>query len=283
MIDRFHRRAEQTGARIVHCAGFDSIPSDLGVFMLAEEMERRHGRKLGRVRCRVGPVRGGFSAGTLASIAGVLGAMKRPELRRVFADPYALNPEGAPRGPDENERLAPEKDEETGRWTAPFIMSSVNTRIVRRSNALLGQKYGESFSYQEAMNTGRGAGGLALAAAISAGVSTVSVAAVTLPDSWIERLLPKSGEGPSAEKQARGFFRLKLFAEGLTGTVEGKGDPGYSQTAKMLAETALCLALDPAAAKGGILTPAAAMGQALLERLRRAGMGFSVAVSGSAG
>lgn len=282
MVDRFHARAEQTGARIVHASGFDSIPSDLGVLMVAEHMERVHGKKLGLVRQRVTKLNGGASGGTFASMFEILKAAKSREVRRIIGDPYALVPKDFPRGKDRNEPFKPEKDGDRGRWTGPFIMASFNTRIVRRSNALLGGKYGPSFSYEEKMDTGAGAGGYLRAAGLAAGLGAFAAAASTpILRPIVQRLLPKPGEGPSKENRERGSFRFNFFAESDDGaskveaTVAGKGDPGYAATARMLGEAAMCLAKDSLPERGGILTPATAMGFSLIERLRRAGMTFS--------
>lgn len=282
MIDRFHARAEQTGARIVHASGFDSIPSDLGVLMVAEHMERVHGKKLGRVRQRVTKLNGGASGGTFASMFEILKAAKAPEVRRIIGDPYAFSPKDFPRGKDRNEPFKPEKDGDRGRWTGPFIMASFNTRVVRRSNALFGGKYGPSFAYEEKMDAGAGFGGWMKATAISVGLGAFAGAASTpVLRPIVQSLLPKPGEGPSKEQRERGSFRYNFFADSDDGaakveaTVSGKGDPGYAATARMLGEAAMCLAKDSLPARGGILTPATAMGFSLIERLRRAGMVFS--------
>jgi short subunit dehydrogenase-like uncharacterized protein len=277
MIDQFHERAVQSGARIVHCCGFDSIPSDLGTLMMAEYAERVQKKKVDKVRMRVMSMRGGVSGGTVASMLGIFEAAKDKKIRGILGDPYSLLPKGAPRGPDKNDNFTPHKDEDRGRWTGPFIMASVNTRIVRRSNALLGYRYGDDFSYEEATDTGRGASGWMRSTAMTAALGAFAATA-TLPgfSALYGKILPQPGEGPSKEKRESGSFRFQFFADGATGTVAGRGDPGYAATSCMLGEASLCLANDALSSDGGILTPASAMGFTLIERLKKAGMTFEV-------
>jgi short subunit dehydrogenase-like uncharacterized protein len=280
MIDRFHSRAGETGARIVHCCGFDSIPSDLGALMVADHLEKKHGQKAARINMRVAGLRGGFSGGTVASLFGLLRAAKDKKVRRVLGDPYSLIPEEAERGRDKNEPFKPEKDPDRGRWTAPFLMAAVNTKIVRRSAAMLGR----SFAYEEKMELGRGPRGFFRASTVAFGMAAV-IGTAALPGfgALYEKLAPKPGEGPAKEDRERGYFRFEFFGEGdgvpparAFGTVSAQGDPGYAATSRILGEAALCLALDPLPSRGGVLTPAVAMGFTLIERLRRAGLVFDV-------
>jgi short subunit dehydrogenase-like uncharacterized protein len=290
-IDRHHVRAQETGARIVHSCGFDSIPSDLGVFMLHAHA-RAQGESLSWVKYFVGESKGGMSGGTIASMLNLLELMKKdPSVRRLMASPYALDP-GGPRfsGPDGRDQRGVKWDPDIEMWTGPFLMAGINTRIVRRSNTLLDHAYGSSFRYSEAMSFGRGPKGLARASAFTAGLGTIAVVSQVDPlRAMLERRLPAPGEGPSKELREKGFFVIRLVAEArgengraprrLTGRIEGKSDPGYGETAKMLGESALCLAFDGAELSrgGGVLTPASAMGKPLLGRLRRAGMVFDAA------
>jgi len=278
-VDRLHDRAVKNGARIVHCCGFDSVPSDLGVWMLHEHFRERHGRRLARARFYLARVAGGFSGGTVASLLGVLEQAARDRsLRRLLANPYALNPEGERSGPDGPDQLGARHDERLGRWTAPFVMAAINTRVVRRTNALLGYPYGRDFRYGEVTLTRgrRQALGLALT------VNAVMLAGWFAPTRWLlRRWAPQPGQGPSAEAREKGFFEVWLDGESegdpalkVRVRVRGEHDPGYAETSRMLAESALCLALDRPASPGGILTPAACMGTRLLERLRAAGMTF---------
>lgn len=285
MADAHHTAAEQRGARIVHCCGFDSIPSDLGVLMMQEHAIARFGKPCQAVRFFLGENKGGLSGGTVASMLALLDEARRDRaVRRVLGDPYALDPPGGKRGKDGSDQHGVGHDPDVG-WTGPFVMAAVNTRIVRRSNALLGYRYGEDFRYAEAMSFPPGPRGLAWASAVTAGVASFAVGATVAPlRKLIDARLPQPGSGPSREARERGYFKVRLFgtfAHGsgpkLLGEVTGHNDPGYGETAKMLGESALCLARDPAPAlRGGVLTPASAMGLRLVERLRDAGMGFEM-------
>lgn len=282
MVDRFHERAEETGARIVHCCGFDSIPSDLGTLMLADHLEREHGRTLARVRFRVGKMKGGASGGTIASAFEVMEAARDRRIRAMLVDPYALVP--ARRGEGGRERMGFGKDDDRGRWTGPFVMAVVNAKIVRRSNALMKWRYGRDFEYEEAVDVGRGAGGFVRSVGLSAGLAAATgIASRPAGRKLLNRFVPQPGEGPSQEQRERGMFRIHLFGESdgdppipVRGLVAGVQDPGYGETAKMLSESGLCLARDDLPKRGGVLTPASAMGMTLVERLRRAGMTFEV-------
>ncbi len=288
MIEQHHARAGVTGARIVHCCGFDSIPSDLGTLLIQGYMRERHGGRCARVKCAVGPLKGGMSGGSIASmIALVREASRDRRARRLLTDPYALDPERGEPGPDRPEGLGVHWDRDFGRWTGPFLMAAVNTRIVRRTNALLGYAYGRDFRYEETMCFRAGPRGLLGASAVSAATAGAFGALAVPPlRALLEKtLLPHPGEGPSKEQRDRGFFTLHFVGIGdahdgapspkVSATVRGTSDPGYGETAKMLAESAVCLALDASIASGGgVLTPAACMGTRLVERLRAVGMTF---------
>jgi short subunit dehydrogenase-like uncharacterized protein len=287
MIDRHHERARATGARIVHTCGFDSIPSDLGAWALQQEMIARTGRPAHRITALFGETTGGFSGGTIASgLQLAAEAEAEPEVRRLLADPYALDPE--PRGP-----RPPAPDEASIGWdrklrvfTVPFLMAQVNTRVVRRSHALAGFPWGEGFVYREVMSTPGSARGAVMAAGIAGGLGGIAFALKRRRlRELLARRLPQPGEGPSRERREHGRWKLRLIGEaGANGAAEtliyiagDRADPGYGSTSKMLGESALCLALDPLTSAGGVLTPSVAMGGALLDRLRRAGLTFAVA------
>lgn len=279
MIDAHHDEAQRTGARIVHCCGYDSIPSDLGTLMVQEAFKARHGRYASQVKMAAVDMRGAFSGGTIASMLNIVDEMKsNPSLRKILGDPYALNPAGI-RGPDKGDQTGARFDKDLAMWTAPFIMAAVNTRVVRRSHALLGLPWGSDFRYSEVMGTGEGPKGLARAVSVAGGLLTF-VGSLSLPFTrpFVEKKLPAPGEGPSAEAREKGRFKTVLLALGdgdsLRGVVADNRDPGYGSTAVMLSEAALCLAFDGATldSGGGILTPATAMGMTLVERLRKAGM-----------
>jgi short subunit dehydrogenase-like uncharacterized protein len=288
VIDRCHARAAETGARLVPCSGFDSIPSDLGVFLLHEHFARR-GERLGRARFLMGTAKGAFSGGTAASMVNLMESATRDRaVRRVLGDPYALSPDPSKdRGPDGGDPRGIGHDDDARTWTAPFVMAAINTRVVRRTNALLDFPYGRDFRYEEVMGTGDGPAGLLRAATVTAGMGAVLALAATTPTRRVlQRFLPKSGEGPSRRDRETGFFKVRIlgWAAGQPRPsavchVEGTNDPGYGETAKMLGESALLMLETRTATegkRGGVWTPASAFGSALAERLRAAGMRWDV-------
>jgi short subunit dehydrogenase-like uncharacterized protein len=276
--------ARAGGARIVHACGYDSIPSDLAVLLLHERAAADGGGELGRVR-HVASVRGGLSGGTLDTIRGQIAAARRdPAARRLAADPFALSPDRAaePATPQPPSAGRPARDPD-GTWTAPFVMAPFNTRVVRRSNALLGWAYGRGLRYGEVMGCGRGVAGAARAVAATAGLGAL-LAALSVP--LLDRVLPAPGSGPGAAARERGWFRSVVDATTADGRryrarVAGRGDPGYAATAVMFGQTALALALDGERLpdRAGSLTPATALGGVLVERLRAAGHTYDVAVA----
>ena len=284
MIDAHHEEAAKTGARIVHCCGYDSVPSDLGTLMVQEAMFARHGVYAGEVKMAAGESKGGLSGGTFASMLQLLDELKEnPRLRHLLGDPYALNPEGI-RGDDRRDQTGVRYDGDLGMWTAPFIMAGINTRVVRRSHALLGLPWGKTFRYSEVASTGTGPKGLARAVALAGGVGAfMALVMLPLTKPFIVRKLPAPGEGPSRDHRERGYFKTRLLALGngkrVRGLVAGFKDPGYGSTAIMLGESAMCLLLDgPELSQGGgVWTPASCMGMRLVDRLRAAGMTFDVA------
>ena len=277
MIRKYEGAARASGARIVHCCGFDSIPSDLGVHFLQKHAMQKYGRTCPRVKLRVKAMRGGASGGTIASMLNVVKeASDDPELRRELANPYSLCPDGyTPQLRQPNISLA-EYDTDFKSWIAPFVMAAVNTRIVHRTNALSKQAYGADFRYDEAVLRGDGFKGRAAATSMGAGLGAFMAAAAVPPTRWVlERFLPGPGEGPSPEEQRNGFFDIRIFGrtEGHTLQVKvtGDRDPGYGSTGKMLGQAGACLALDTpkASTPGGFWTPATIFGDRLIERLTR--------------
>jgi short subunit dehydrogenase-like uncharacterized protein len=277
MVQRYETTAQKSGARVVHCCGFDSIPSDLGVHFLQRQAMNRLGAPCTRVKMRVKVMRGEFSGGTVASLMNVVKeAAADPMLRKELANPYSLCPSGsAPNVRQPNVRSA-EFDVDFDAWIAPFVMSGINTRIVHRTNALSERAYGTDFTYDEAMLMGRGLKGRFAATAMTAGLAGFMLAAAIRPArAALERfVLPKPGEGPSPEVQRKGFFDLRFFgttAEGrqIRTKVTGDRDPGYGSTGKMLGQAAACLAfdVDKAATPGGFWTPATIFGDRLIQRL----------------
>jgi short subunit dehydrogenase-like uncharacterized protein len=281
-VARFHEPAAGSGARIVHNCGFDSIPSDLGVLLLHE-----HAGELGDTTLAVRAMRGGFSGGTLASLTGQLDEMRAdPKQAKAAADPYALSPDraGEPDLGDERDLRGVRHDDDLGMWQAPFVMAAINTRVVRRSNALQGWAYGRSFRYREVMGFGDGLQGRAMATATAGGIGALVGGLSFGPTrSLLDRVLPSPGEGPSEKTQRTGFFKIDVHTRTPGGEhhicrIAAQGDPGYAATAVMLGQSALCLAQDRDRLpdRAGVLTPATAMGGALVERLRAAGHRYDV-------
>lgn len=286
MIDTHHAAAVASGARIVHTCGFDCIPSDMGVFFLQSEMRARHGVVSPQIKYRVQGFSGGASGGTIASMMNMLDEAGRdPGVWRVLGDPYGLNPQVERKGPDGGDQMGPVFDSDFDQWTGPFVMAAVDTRVVRRTNALLGYPYGRDFRYDEATLMGAGAAGLAKAVGLTAAMGGAMAAMRLAP---LRRLaasrMPKPGEGPTREQREKGYFDVRLWArhptdpeKSLRARVTGDRDPGYGSTAKMLAESALCLAENDLSSTGGFSTPSAAMGAALLRRLQEsAGLTFEI-------
>lgn len=285
-IEQFQFLAESSGAKIVHTCGFDSIPSDLGVFYLQQQMRALHDTYAVEVKYRVGETSGGISGGTVASLMNMMEEVKQdPSITDILADPYSLNPQNMPRGEDGQDQSAALYDLDFMQWTAPFAMAGVNTRVVRRTNALMQYAYGKDFRYSEAMLMGNGPSGYMKAMTVAAVSGLVMLTAAFSPTrSLLKQVVPKPGEGPSAEAIAKGSFNILLHGrhpddrtKDIKVKVTGDKDPGYGATSKMLAESAVCLAKDELEDGGGILTPVAAMGDKLLQRLQAsAGMTFSV-------
>lgn len=283
MIDSYAESAQRSGARLVHCCGFDSIPSDLGVWFLQAQAKLRFGRACERVRGAIIHVDGGPSGGTLASIDLLLQeARKDPRVAELLVDPYNLNPAPERSGPDGQDPALPFRDPDYG-WTAPSIMASANTRIVRRTNALLSYPYGREFRYSEFLVAGQGITGFAYASGITlALIAAVSCLALPPLAAITRRLMPKPGAGMSAEKLAQGSFTMELIGtcggSQIKTRVSTDRDPLYAATAIMLAESALCLAQDSGrlSAAGGSWTPGSALGTPLVERLNQAGVRFVV-------
>ncbi|MFN0023094.1 MAG: saccharopine dehydrogenase family protein [Parvularculaceae bacterium] len=267
MIDKHDAAARKSGARIVFSCGFDSIPFDLGVWFTQEEAMKEFAAPAREIKCRVRGMKGKFSGGTAASLkATMTAAFKDPSIIDLLKNPFALTPgfDGARQPSGSN----PMVDEALGVWVAPFIMAPINTKNVHRSNFLMNHPYGKDFLYSEMMMTGPGEQGEKIAHAIARDTSLMGDDA------------PKPGEGPTKEERDTGFYDILFIGETARGEkirtfCKGDRDPGYGSTSKMIAESAICLVRDSAATPGGITTPAAAMGRALLKRLEaNAGLNF---------
>lgn len=270
MIDAHEAQAKASGARIVFSCGFDSIPFDLGVFLLQSEMKARFGQPASRVRGRVRMMKGTFSGGTAASLKATLAAAaSEPGVLDLLRDPFALTPGFT--GPRQPSGSKPMVDEALGEgvWVAPFVMAAINTRNVHRSNFLLGHAYGADFVYDEMLVTGPGEKGEAIANAVASDKSLGSDQG------------PKPGEGPSRAEREAGHYDVLFLGEDAAGhrlrvAVTGDRDPGYGSTSKMITEAAVCL-LENRSTPGGIWTTAPALGQALIVRLQaNAGLAFTV-------
>lgn len=291
MIDTHVTTTRKTGARIVNCCGFDSIPSDLGVYFLQQKALEKYGVPCTQIDMRVKAAKGGLSGGTLASMSNVIAkATKDSKLRKSLKDPYTICPSnlfslGVLSKTKQPSMEKPEFEEVHNRWRAPFIMAMINTKVVHRTNALLEGKYGANLTYSEAVWVGKGLKGRAMAYGVTAGIAGLT-AGLSMPVSrkiLTERILPKTGEGPSKKAQENGFFNLQFFGKTDSGQVlnvqvTGDKDPGYGATAQMLSQAALCLLKDvPKNASGGFYTPAALLGDALIKRLESyTGVAFKV-------
>ena len=280
---RHEADAIKSGARIVHCCGFDSIPSDLGVHFLQRNALEQFGQTCARIDMRVLRMKGGASGGTIASMINMVKeAVSDADLRRELKDPYSLCPQKHQFSVTQPEvKIA--YDAVTGGWIAPFIMAGINTRVVHRSNALSNNSYGVAFTYEEAVVTGQGGSGKRKAKAAHWGVNALMIGLAVPPMRWLLEtfVLPKPGEGPSEKAQLEGMFELVFHGSTAKGEtiqcrVTGDRDPGYGSTAKMLSQAAACLAKDvPSSVPGGFWTPATILGDKLIERLEaHAGLRF---------
>lgn len=265
-INELTETARETGSRIVFSCGFDSIPFDLGVLFLQNEVTRRYGKPSVNVRGRVKEMNGEFSGGTAASLGATMAALKeKPELFTVLANPFSLSNGFA--GPDQPADNKPIFDDKLDTWVAPFFMAPINTKNVHRSNALMNHMYGKDFCYNEMWVMGPGDDGKAAADFISSS-NPLSNA-------------PKPGEGPSRESRENGNYDI-LFCgdindESVHVSVVGDMDPGYGSTSKMIAESAICLVKECEDLNGGIYTPASSMGTKLIKRLQdNAGLTFKI-------
>ena len=287
MIQQHSAAAQKSGARIVPCSGFDSVPSDMGAYYLQQQSMQRFGKPGTRVKLRVKGIRGGASGGTVASmLESIRESVGNPALRKLLNNPYAFltsDSSGLPRQP--NPQFA-SYDEDAKKWMAPFVMAVINTKVVHRSNELSGFSYGRDFVYDEAMLTKSGIVGRLSALGIAAGLAAFTGAVAMKPTrELLQRfVLPKPGEGPTPAQQEAGFYDLRLFGTTAAGDklqvkVTGDRDPGYGSTCKILGEMAQCLALDISKDEkpGGFWTPSTFGGDKLMARLtEHAGLTFSV-------
>ena len=285
LIDNFHEEAKSKKIKIVNSCGFDSIPSDMGVYFIQNEMKKVYKTYAKSIKMRVAGIRGGISGGTYSSLNNLLKeAYADKSIFKVLNNPYGLNPKDKMDGLDKKDLRKIIFDKESNSWIYPFIMAGINTKIVRRSNALINFQYGKDFRYDEAMIAGKGISGFWKAI-----LAVFPLAMVGLnPNSFLKKIInsfmPKPGEGPGVEKRKNGFYNLRFYItidekRKAFAKVIGDSDPGYGSTSKMLAESALCLAFDNLPKNYGILTPSSAMGEKLLHRLiKNAGLSFEIKI-----
>jgi len=262
---RYHEQARHSGARIVHCCGFDSIPHDLGAYFTVQQLPENTPITLqGFVRAG-----GTFSAGTYHSAVNAMGRARLYMKTRKERQAKEERPAGRKIG---SLKSSVHFDKELKTWVVPF--PTIDPQVVRRSAAAL-DRYGPDFRYAHFVQVKR----LASVAGLIGGVGTLfTLAQLKFTRDWLLSM-KTSGEGPTPEQRAKAWFRVRFVGEGggkrVVTEVTG-GDPGYGETSKMLAESALCLAFDDLPKRSGQLTPAAAMGNALIERLQKNGIKFAV-------
>ncbi|MBF6352602.1 saccharopine dehydrogenase NADP-binding domain-containing protein [Nocardia flavorosea] len=290
-IDSYHEQAVRTGAKIVNSCGYDSVPSDLSVYQLYRRTVADNTGELGDTTL-IATMRGGVSGGTVDSGRAMMEAVAADKSKgAILSHPYSLSPDKS-MDPDVGRQSdlvlerAREIDPSLDGWVGTFVMAAHNTKIVRRSNGLLGWVYGKNFRYRETMGAGSSALAPVVAAGISGGVLAGMAAGGLLSRfragrALLDRILPAPGTGPGERTRENGWFRMRTYTRTSSGarylaTFSGQGDPGYKATAVMLGESGLALAFDPKPEAAGILTPAAAMGDVLTERLRAAGMTIDV-------
>jgi short subunit dehydrogenase-like uncharacterized protein len=287
MLEHYEDMAKVSGARIVNSCGFDSVPSDLGVYFLQQHAKQKFGQTCSSIKMRVKKMKGAASGGTVASMTNIFKEVaSNPALRKMLANPYALCPSDHGNTVRQNNMNRPQYDNDFNNWVAPFVMAVINTRIVHRSNALVENGYSQHFDYNEAMLTGKGLMGSGIAAGVGVGLSSFAIAAVIPPTRWAMEnfILPKPGEGPNLEAQEKGYFDLRFYGKTDEGQeisckVTGDRDPGYGSTAKMLGQAAACLAQDikKNQVPGGFWTPASIFGAHLITRLENhAGLTFEL-------
>jgi short subunit dehydrogenase-like uncharacterized protein len=286
MVSKYETQAKQSGARIVHCSGFDSMPSDLGVWFTQNKAQQSLGEMCSQIKMRVAKLKGGASGGTVASMVNIAKeASKDASLRKELKNPYSICSQGHGFSTRQDNISGAAFDTEFNAWSGPFVMAAVNTRVVHRSNALLNKAYGDNFKYDEGMLMGKGEKGRKRARNMGWGLNVFMILAAIKPTRWIlERfILPKPGQGPTPKEQLEGMFDMRFVGTTKAGKtiktkVTGDRDPGYGSTAKMLGQAAVCLAsINKEDKEGGFWTPASIYGDDLISRLiEHSGITFEV-------
>ncbi len=280
IVDTYHQEAKNKKIRIVNSCGFDSIPSDIGVYFIYKNLPDVN-IKLDKISMRVSGFKGSLSGGTYASMNNIITEASKDRLiGKILTNPYGLNPEGQRSGPDKRDLNKVKYDEDSKSWIAPFMMAGINTKIVRRSNALSNYSYGKNFTYDESIMTGDGFRGR-----IKAIISVLPLIFLSAkPGSLLKRIFnfftPKPGQGPNENERENGYYSMRFYiryndkSRALV-RVTGDRDPGYGSTSKMLAESAICLSKDSLKDTYGVITPSIAMGDQILDRLQaKAGLTF---------
>jgi len=280
IVDTYHQEAKNKKIRIVNSCGFDSIPSDIGVYFIYKNLPDVN-IKLDKISMRVSGFKGSLSGGTYASMNNIITEASKDRLiGKILTNPYGLNPEGQRSGPDKRDLNKVKYDEDSKSWIAPFMMAGINTKIVRRSNALSNYSYGKNFTYDESVMTGDGFRGR-----IRAIISVLPLIFLSAkPGSLLKRIFnfftPKPGQGPNKNERENGYYSMRFYiryndkSRALV-RVTGDRDPGYGSTSKMLAESAICLSKDSLKDTYGVITPSIAMGDQILDRLQaKAGLTF---------
>ena len=280
IVDTYHQEAKNKKVRIVNSCGFDSIPSDMGVYFIHKNLPDVN-IKLDNISMRLSGFKGSLSGGTYASMNNIITeASKDSLIRKILTNPYGLNPEGQRSGPDKRDLNKVKYDEDSKSWIAPFMMAGINTKIVRRSNALSNYSYGKNFTYDESVMTGDGFKGR-----IKAIISVLPLIFLSAkPGSLLKRIFnyftPKPGQGPNENERENGYYSMRFYIRyndksRALARVTGDRDPGYGSTSKMLAESAICLSKDSLKDTYGVITPSIAMGDQILDRLQaKAGLTF---------
>ena len=286
-IDAFDLKAKKNNCRIVHSCGFDSVPSDIGVLLLQMNSLKRFNKPCDEVNLYVRSIRGGLSGGTIDSMISIYDYMgSNLDHQKLLKSPFSLNPRDSIKNNTRQPSLKSVKwDGDIQRWLCPFIMAGFNSKIVRRTNAIMDHRYGIDFRYSEVSSFKKGLTGFLKAMVMFIGLVIIQISLKVRPLLWFFRkfFLPSPGEGPSKEIRDNGFFKLDIIGsmdniKKIRFTVTGEGDPGYSATAKMITESALSILLDEDRIPkvSGVLTPAAGIGVVLAERLNDKGFNFSI-------
>jgi len=277
MIDLYHEEAIRNQVKIVNSCGYDSIPSDMGVYFINKNLSKKNLT----IKMRVTGTKGGYSGGTYASMQNIIKeASSDREVRKSLTNPYGLNPVGEQSGHDKRDLSSVVYDKKIKSWIAPFLMAGINTKIVRRSNALSNYNYGKDFKYDEAVMTGKGIKGQLAGIMLSIPLILLAAKPGSILNKIFSFFVPKPGQGPDKKERESGYFSSKFFvfdehSNSSIFKVTGDRDPGYGSTSKMLAESAVCLAKDNLDNTFGIITPSYAMGNNILERLiSNAGLSF---------